>query len=189
MAMKSKRLYTAPNGKTYPLFEAPYPMPVTVYKTDQRKAQIGDPVGCLIARGLKRMKGVEDVWVGCGQDAYVCFKETKLRPAHALHFTINTQAARVRDFFDTHKGVETQSLQLDPPSAGRTHAARAAMNKRRREEIKNGATVAKRERPYTQRITRLGVHRRPKAIVKKNTVVAPPPQAAPPPEQSKAQEG
>jgi len=169
-----KRIYTAPDGKQYPLYEAPYAMPVTVFKSDRKKAQIGDPQNCLIALGLRRQKGVEAAWVGCGQDAYVCFGATKLRAAYALHFTVGAQSSRVRDFFDTHKDVETQTLQLDPPSPGRTLAARSKANKRRREEVKNGATVTKREVPRVTRMVRLGVARRPKATIKKNQVVAPP---------------
>lgn len=169
---KVKRTYTSPDGKTYPLHEAPYAMPVTVYKSDRKKAVIGDPSACLIALGLRRMKGIEHAWVGGGKDAYVCFGDTKLRPAHALHFTLNAQSSRVRDYFDTHRDAETQNLQLDPPTAGTTLAARAKNNKRRRGEIKNGAEVAKRS-TYVQRIVRLGVHRRPKATVKKNVVIAP----------------
>jgi len=178
---KAPRTYTSKKtGKVYPLFEAPYPMPVTVYKTDRRRAIVGDPYQCLISLGLLRIKGVEEAYVGAGNDAYVCFTETKMRAAYALHFTVNTQSSRVRDYFDTHKGVDTQALQLDPPTAGRTLNARAKANKRRREEVKNGAEVKHRERPYRQREVRLGVARRPRALIERNKVIGTPPSPAKP---------
>src|SRR5262245_58027586 len=111
-----KRTFKGQDGTVYPLFEAPYPLPVTVYKSDRTTATIGNAGECLIAMGLRRMKGVIEANIGSGRDAYVVFAGNKLRKAHALHFKINTQSSRVRDFFDTHKGVETQNLQLDPPT-------------------------------------------------------------------------
>src|SRR5262245_57734039 len=145
--MKSKRYYTAGNGKTYPLFEAPYAYPISVYKTDCRKAQVSDPEQCLIALGALRDKSVEACYIGAGLDAYVCFKASKLRKCYALHFTIPKKAARLRDFFDTHKGVTTQIVMLLPPTAGRTLAHRSKLNKRRRDEIKAGASVKKQTKP------------------------------------------
>lgn len=169
---KTKRTYTAGNGKQYPLYEAPYQYPITVYKSDCPKATVGDPEGCLIARGALRDKSVEAVYIGAGKDAYVCFKATKLRPAYALHFTINAKAGRVRDFFDTHKGVTTQQLILSTPTAGRTLDHRATLNKRRKAEIKAGAEVKKQAKARKTRVDRIGVHYRPKAKIDKGNVVA-----------------
>lgn len=169
---KAKRYYTAGDGKTYPLFEAPYQYPITIYKSDCPKATIGDPEGCLIAMGARRDKAVEAAYVGAGKDAYVCFKATKLRKAYALHFTINAKAARVRDFFDTHKGVTTQQLILSPPTAGRTLEHRSKLNKKRKADVKAGiAEVKKQTKPRASAtVMRFGAPHRPKAKIKNNVV-------------------
>jgi hypothetical protein len=168
-----KRTYVAGNGKAYPLYEAPYKYDITVYKTDCPKASIGDPEHCLIARGALRDKALEAAYIGAGKDAYLCFKATKLRKAYALHFTINAEAGRIRDFFDTHKGVATRTVTLSPPTAGRTLDYRSKLNKKRRAEIKAGAPVNKRGKPNTTRIMRIGVKLRPRAQIVNNVVSMP----------------
>jgi hypothetical protein len=170
MTKKAKQYYTAGNGKTYPLFEAPYKYPLTAYKSDCPKATTADPAGCLIALGALRDPAIEAAFIGSGKDAYLCFKKTKLREAYALHFTINAKAARLRDHFDTHKGVMTQTITLSPPTAGRTLEHRAKLGKRRRAEIKAGAPVKKRGKGNKTRIIRLGVPHRPRAKVENNVV-------------------
>jgi hypothetical protein len=133
---------------------------------------IGDPTQCLIAMGARRDKTVHAAFIGAGKDAYVVFKSTKLRKAHALHFTTNAQAARVRDYFDAHKGTVTQNIELSAPTAGRTLSHRKALNKKRRAEIKNGAEVKKRGKPKAQRVH--GLKYRPRVQVENNVVTLEP---------------
>jgi hypothetical protein len=170
-----KRIYRAPDtGKEYPLHEAPYDYAINCYRSDLRKAQTGSSDQCIIALGAKHDKLVEAAFVGAGRDAYICFKATPLRPAYALHFTVNARAQRVRDYFDTHKIVATKQIILSAPSAGRTLAHRAKLDGERREKIKNGDHVpTKRTTPRQDRITRIGVKSRPRAVVEKNTVTMP----------------
>lgn len=166
----AKRYYTTGNGKTYPLYEAPYDYTITIYRKDCRRAEQGDPEQCLIAMGAMRDKAIEAAYIGSAKDAYICFKSTKLRKAYALHFTINARAAEVRDYFDLHKGMETKVIKLSTPTAGRTLNYRAKLDKRRRAEIKAGAPVKKRSTPRETRITRIGVAYRPKARITNNVV-------------------
>ena len=169
-----KRLYTAPDsGKKYPLFEAPYKYDIKCFRVDLRKAQRGSSDKCIIALGGLRDPAVEAIYIGAGKDAYVCFKATKLREAFALHFTINTEAQRVRDYFDTHADMLTKQITLSVPTAGRTLAYRAKLDKRRRAEIKAGAEVKRRERPRQDRLARIGVPYRPRAIIVNNNVTMP----------------
>jgi hypothetical protein len=170
---KAKRYYTAGTGKTYPLYEAPYQYPIDVYKSDCPKAKIGNPESCLIALGALRDKTVEAAYIGSGKDAYICFKATRLRKAYAMHFTINAEASRVRDFFEAHKAAKTQRIQLSPPTAGRTLSHRSKLNKRRAAEVKAGAEVRKQTKPRETRIMRIGVPPRPKAKIKNNIVYLP----------------
>jgi hypothetical protein len=169
-----KRYYKTPDGQRYQLFEAPYSYTITVYKTDCRKSIIGDPTQCLIATGAMRDKAVLAAYIGSGKDAYVIFKETKLRKAHALHFTINAKAGRVRDYFDTHKGVTTQQVVLSAPTAGRTLSHRSALGKKRREEIKAGAEVKHRGKQTQTRVMRIGQKHRPRADLDGDTVTIQP---------------
>lgn len=167
------KYYMDGNGVKYPLSEAPYDYGITVYKSDCKKAVTGDPNQCLIAKGIKRDRSVEAAYIGSGKDAYVIFKASKTRKAYALHFTINAQAARVRDFFDTHKGVTTQDLKLSAPTPGRTLAYRRKLNKTRAAAIKAGTHKVKPRGPSKTRVMRLGVHHRPRASVEHNAVSVP----------------
>jgi hypothetical protein len=165
--MTKQRTYTAGNGKVYPLREAEHNYPIECYKKDCPKAVVSDPEQCLIALGALRDKTVEAVYIGTGKDAYICFRATRSRPAHALHFTLNAKAGRVRDFFDAHKGTLTKQVVLSAPTEGRTHNHRAVLNKRRRAAIKAGAPVKKRTKPQVTREDRTGIKYRRKAKVGK----------------------
>ena len=117
---KTKRYYVTPEGNKFPLFEAPYDYVIPVYKKDCKRAVIADPNGCLIALGAQRDPLVLGAYIGSGKDAYIVFRESEQRYAHALHFTISASAARVRDWFDTHKGEVKTTVKLSAPTAGRT---------------------------------------------------------------------
>jgi hypothetical protein len=163
---KADRTYTSPDGIVYPLIEAPYDRSWVVYKSDRRKAIIGDPWGCLIALGGKRQPDVQEVYIGSGGDAYVIHKPRKGKPAVALHYTIPAQAAKVRDAFDTKNAPSTQIIMLRAPTDGRTLDARAESNKARTAKIKNGThTVKRRGTPAKKRIMTLGVAQRPRARI------------------------
>jgi|GEM_PF-6478032 len=173
----AKRFFVKPDGSKVSLFEAPYKYGVRVYKSDCKKAAIGNPEQCLIALGAKRDKNVEAAFIGSGKDAYLVFRgkpnapSPQMRVAHALHFTIRAMAARVRDFFDTHRGAVTLDIELSAPTPGRTLAHRAKLNKARMERIKAGThEVKKRDKAAATRIMRLGVPHRPKAAIEKNVV-------------------
>jgi hypothetical protein len=172
---RKKMYYVTGEGKRYPLHEATYDFPITIYKSDCRKAEIGNPEQCLIALGARRNKTVEGAWIGSGKDAYVAFKPVRNKAAHVLHFTINAKAARIRDFFETHKGVTTQQITLSAVTAGRTRAHRAKLNALRAKNIKNGKHIVKpRTKPSTTRIMRLGVAHRPRATIENNVVAITP---------------
>lgn len=178
MKKKTKRFYVTPEGVKYPLFEAPYDYWIPVFKKDCKKAVIGDPHGCLIALGAQRDPLVLGAYIGSGKDAYVVFRETELRRAHALHFTISAAAARVRDYFDTHRGEVKTTVRLSAPTAGRTLAHRSKLNKARHKRIKAGEhVVKKRGKSNKTRIVRLGVKHRPRATVEKNEVTIVPREA------------
>lgn len=166
--MKPLKFYTAPDGTKYLLKEAKYDMSFKIYKSDRRKAVPNDPHACVLAKGIRRHKDVKDVYVGSGLDAFVVFKETEEEEAHAEHFTIRTSVRKVIDKFDTDKKCESQIITLSKPTKGRTLAARAKMNARRKAEIEAGAQVNKRaavsRRP---RVDRLGVPHRPRAPISK----------------------
>jgi hypothetical protein len=170
--MKRKTLeYITPDGMRYPLTEATFDFSIKVYKSDCRKAKIADPERCLIALGARRNRLVESAYIGSGKSAYVIFKAFRGKPAHAVHFTLNAQASRVRDFFDSHQGVTSQTITLSAVTAGRTRAHRAELNRRRAKLIKTGEHVVKPQaHPGTTRIMRLGVAHRPKARIEDNTV-------------------
>ena len=169
---KAKKLWQIPGSTTkLPMFEAPYDYTIEVYRSDCRKAVIGDPMKCLIAMGAMRDKRVLAAWLGSGKEAYVAFKGTKLRAAHVLHFTMNAKASRVRDYFDTHKEVKTQVIKLSAPTPGRTHAHRSKLNKDRAARIKAGTHIVKPRGKINQpRMTRLGVPHRPHPKIVNNVV-------------------
>lgn len=132
-------------GILYPMIEAELPFPIQVYKMDAKKAKLVDAQNCVVALGAMRNKLIEDCFIGSGKDAYIAFKANMDHPAYAMHYTINQRSAKVRDYFDTHKDVTQATITMSPVTPGRTHAHRKKLNKRRYEEIKNGAE--KRSRP------------------------------------------
>lgn len=164
-----KRYYVLPDGEKVPLYEAPYRYKLTAYKSDCRRAQIGNPEECVIALGARRDKDVESAHIGSGKDAYLVFKARPHHERHALHFTMSASARRVRDEFDTKRGgKKTVEITLSPPTAGRTLEARSKQDKNRRERIKAGLHIVnKRGAPKASRIIRLGVESRPRAIISK----------------------
>lgn len=171
---KLRRFYVTPEGIRYPLVEAPYDYVIPVYKKDCKKAIIADPHGCLIALGAQRDPLVLGAYIGSGKDAYIVFRETEQRHAHAMHFTISASAARVRDYFDTHKGEVKTTVKLSAPTSGRTLSHRSKLNKARYKRIKAGEHVVKRRgKPNRTRIVRLGVKHRPHAVIEKNEVTIP----------------
>ena len=175
MSTKTRRFYVTPEGDKYPLVEAPYDYHIPVFKKDCKKAVIADPYSCLIAMGARRDPLVLGAYIGSGKDAYVIFRETKQRRAYALHFTISAEAARVRDYFDTHKGEVRTMVKLSAPTAGRTLAHRSKLNKERARRIKAGEhTPKKRGKPNVTRIVRLGVKHRPRASIERNEVTVVP---------------
>ena len=168
------RTYTdTDTGQTWPLEEADTDYSFRVYKSDRRKAEIGEPTACLLALGLKHDKDIAAAFIGSGKDAFVVFKGKGRRPPVARHYVILAAAARVRDTFDQKGAPPTQWLTLSAPTAGRTLDARKTMNQRRNAAVKNGALVRKRATPNKPRITRLGIPSRPKATVKKGAWTVP----------------
>ena len=84
---------------------------------------------------------------------------------HAKHYVLLAKAER-HDIFDGKGAPKTQYITLSAPTAGRTLAARKAMNRKRQAEIKAGTRdVKRRDAPRKTRIMRLGVSARPRAVV------------------------
>lgn len=157
--------------KNHPLIEAEFDTAFTVYKSDRRKAVIGDPTGCIEAVGLRRIPNVAFAHIGAGGDAYVGFKDKdSVTGIKVRHFMIPARAAKVRDAFDVKGSPPTQILILKAPTNGRTLSHRSMLGKRRREEIKAGAQPKKRGQQKNKRIHRLGVPLRPRAKIIKNEV-------------------
>lgn len=174
MSKPDVRIYKAPDGKGYPVEEAPYNMAFTVQRKDFKKGKRNDPGWCAEALAIRRMENVLDVWVGSGKDAYVIFGPTDAKPyAHALHFTIPIRSERLRDAFDTDGTLKRQELHLRRPTAGRTLDARSKLNKERRKAIKRGSPIKKRDRVARPRIVRLGVEQRERAKITSKTVEVP----------------
>jgi hypothetical protein len=155
------------SGLSWPLKEADEDYTFKVYKSDRRKAVIGDPSRCLLAIGLKHDRNVAHAFIGGGKDAYIVFRGKGRLGEYAKHYVVLAKAARVRDIFDQRGAPDAQVLTLSAPTAGRTLAARDRMGKRRREEIKAGAVVKKRPNNNRPRIVRLGVPPRPRPVVQK----------------------
>jgi hypothetical protein len=168
--MSKMRHYVMPDGSKYPLTEAEHDIGFVVYKSDRRKAKTGDPTCCLIALGIRKNPSVLGAYIGSGKDAYVIFKANKRLPARAVHFTIPAKTAKVRDKFDVKGSPPTQQILLKAPTEARTLEARSKLNKRRRDEIKAGATISKRiVPPQPKRVITL----RPRAHIVGNTVEVP----------------
>ena len=165
--MTTQQFYTdKATGKKWPLVEAEVDYTFQVYKSDRRKAVIGDPTCCLIAEGLKHNKDVVAAHIGSGKDAVVVFKGRGRLGEHAKHYVLLAKAERVRDIFDGKGAPKTQYITLSAPTAGRTLAARKAMNRKRQAEIKAGTRdVKRRDAPRKTRMMRLGVSARPRAVV------------------------
>ena len=171
----AKQTYTDANtGVVYPMFEAVYDYNVEVYKSDSKKAVPGDPHKCVIAMALMRDKHVIDACIGSGKDGYVIFKADGMHPVdYAMHFTLPANTRRTLDEFDVSKKAKTTIIKLRAPTPGRTHAARAKLNKNRRIAVKAGAAVKKRANAKRPRITRLGVPNRPSPTIKNGAVSFP----------------
>ena len=159
-------------GINHPLVEADYDTAFKVYKTDRRKAVIGDPTACIEAKGLKRLPNVAFAHIGSGGDAYVGFRDNKSKTGVTVrHFLIPAQAKRVRDAFETKGAPPSQVLMLKAPTNGRTLSHRRKLDKRRRDEIKKGTVVPNKRGPQKNRhITRLGVAQRPRPKIVKGEV-------------------
>jgi hypothetical protein len=169
--MKSDMKYKLADGTEVPLFEGEYDTAFTVYKSDKRKATIGDPRECIEAKGLCRLPNVIEACIGSGKDAYIVYKGTPSRDfKHALHFTIPARSEKVRDAFDTKRGLNSQILMLKAPTKGRTLKHRRKLSRSLQARIKNGTHTVKPGKSRKQRVHRLGVARRPKAKVTDHTV-------------------
>jgi hypothetical protein len=170
----TQRYYVAGDGTKYPLEEALTPFAITVFRSDCKKAVVGDPWNCLIAIGARRTANVIAAYIGASRDAYVIMKFGRTGKPTAFHFIINAKAARIRDAFDTNKNLKSQVIMLSPPTPGRTLDYRATLNKRRRGEVKAGAVVKKQtKKERTTRLTRIGVPLRPRAQIVSNAVTVP----------------
>ena len=146
------------DGVSHPLIEADYDTAFKCYKSDRRKATIGDPTACIEALGLRRLPNVEFAHIGAGGDAYVGFKDPDSATGITVrHFVIPAQSKRVRDSFDVKGSPPTQILMLKAPSNGRTISHRRTLNKKRRIAVKAGAPIKKRQKPSKTRITKLGI--------------------------------
>jgi hypothetical protein len=158
----------------HPLSEAEYDTAFKCFKSDKRKATIGDPEACIEALGLRRLPNVSFAHIGSGGDAYVGFKDTGSPTGIVVrHFIIPAAAAKVRDAFEVKGAPATQVLMLKAPTNGRTLSHRSMLGKRRRDEIKAGAQAEKRGKQKNKRITRLGVSPRPRAKIVKGEVSVP----------------
>jgi hypothetical protein len=166
----TQRFYVAGDGAKYVLKEAALPFSFPVYRSGCKSAVIGDPVQCIIAKSGQKHPNVYALYIGSGKDAYVIMKDGPGGKLYAVHYRINTKAARVRDLFDTDKKLKSQMITLSVPTEGVTLAHRSVVGKRRRDEIKNGSPVTKRSTPSLNRQQRLGVKQRPRAKIVDNVV-------------------
>src|SRR5215475_10578309 len=118
----SKRFYKH-EGVNHPMLEAETDALFEVFKSDRRKAVIGDPLECIEALGLRRLNGVVFAYVGSTKDAYLGIEDplspTKFR---LRHYPSPAKAAKVRDTFDQKGAAKTQVLKLKRPTKGRTLA-------------------------------------------------------------------
>ena len=161
--MKTRREWIAPSGNQYPLIEADHDYDVTCYRSDKRKAIPHDGEHCVVALGVKRNKRVLECWIGSGLDAYVAFSGRK---PYAKHFTVGTSARRVIDKFDTDQGAATIRVTLKAPAPSHKLSSRRVSNKKRREEVANGAQVKHRDTPKRKvRVQRYDVGHRDHATI------------------------
>lgn len=173
MTTRKAMQYKLRDGTTVPLFEAPYDMSFKVWKSDKRKAIIGDPYECIEALGLCRMPNVMEAHVGSGKVAYVVFEKSAGRAfKHALRFTLKTASQKVRDTFDQRGAPKTQILILSAPTNGQTMLHMRDYAKERARKIKKGEAVVKPrgEKKIKTRFIRLGVNHRPRAVVRSGIV-------------------
>ena len=128
--------YELADGTRVPLFEAEYDTAFKIFKSDRRKAKVGDPKACIEALGICRKPNVLEAHIGSGKDAYVVYSKTPGRSfKHAVHHTMPAQSGRVRDQFEVKGSPKTQTLFLKAPSSGRTLAHRKTLDKKRRAEV------------------------------------------------------
>ena len=168
--MSKRRYYVAGDGKSYPLREAMVPFNFKVYRKDCKSAIVGDPSNCLIAKGARRHKNIDAVYIGSGKDAYVVMNDGRGGKPFAVHYTINAAAAKVRDEFDRNKNMAAKEVVLSVPTAGRTLDHRSMLGKKRRKAIKAGAEIKKRDKPSVTRVQRIGMKHRPRANIDRNLV-------------------
>lgn len=165
--------YTLKDGTIVPLFEGDYDMSFKVWKSDRAKSVIGHPRECIEAKGLCKLPGVTEAFVGSGKVAYVVFEKSRTRDfKHALRFIIPMSSQKVRDTFDQRGAPKSQILVLRAPSNGQTMAHRRELNKARAKAVKEGRAQRKprAEPAKNTRFHRLGVHHRPRAQVQSGTV-------------------
>jgi hypothetical protein len=149
--------------------EARHDMLFKAYRSDFRKAVIGDPWECIESKGIKHHRGVLEAYIGSGRNAYVVFKPTEDEPATAVHFMISVKAGKIRDAFEQNKKLQTQELILRTPSKTQTLEARSVMNKKRNAAIKNGTHVPKkRGKPNSRRMERIGAPHRPRPDISRS---------------------
>jgi hypothetical protein len=166
----TQRYYVAGDGIKYILKEASLPFSFPVYRSGCKAAVIGNASECIIARSGQKHPNVHALYIGSSRDAYVIMRDGPGGKLYAVHYRINARAARVRDIFDADKKIKSQMVTLSVPTVGVTLAHRSKKGKQRREEIKNGSPVTKRETVHTTRQERIGVKHRPRAKIENNVV-------------------
>lgn len=151
---------------------APRNLKFEVFKTDAKKAEIGNPWGCIIALGIMREDDVVEAWVGSGKMAVVVYQDDGGKP-YAHYYTLNAHAAEVRDTFEQNLKVDSKILSLRRPTVGRTLEHLAKLNKDRARRIKAGAPVKHRDKANVTRMMRIGVPHRPRAVIEKGVMTGP----------------
>jgi hypothetical protein len=148
-------------------------MAFKVYKSDRRKAKIGDPYGCWLALGIRRHPDVVDVYVGSGKDAYVVFKGRGGEGPYAIHFIVGTSLRSLIDAFDKDKKTATQMLILRRPAESMTLEHRRKSNKKRAADVRSGKVTVKTRGPQKDtRITRIGMSPRPRVRISESGSVS-----------------
>lgn len=157
-------------GVQHPLEDGEYDTAFKVYKTDRRRAEIGNPEKCIEALGLRRLPNVAFASIGSGNLAFVGFKDRHSSTGIKVRrFNIPTSTKKVRDLFETKGSPSTQILMLKAPAE--TMAQRHKRDKTRREAIKAGARQpTKRSKPHTTRLERIGIAHRPRPKIVKGEV-------------------
>jgi hypothetical protein len=167
-------LYDAELGTwtRHPVVEAPFDTAFTVYKSDKRKAIIGDPFNCIAALGMRRMHKVKFAYITSGRDAYVGYEDEDSPTGITVrHFIVTAETAKIRDLFDSKGSPETKLIMLKAPNEFQKLAYRSVRDKKRRAAVKNGAPVKKRGPQKVKRIDRLGIVPRPRARIENGEVI------------------